>query len=137
MEIHIIELPKIICAIKEDMNEYEKNLLIWLKFMKNPNIIEGEKVEKIENINAIRLRKEYEEIVWGDYEQYKAEIRELRKETIKRARRSGYEEGIEDGREESKKQMKEIAKALIKENMAIYKIAKITGLTEDEIKKLK
>ena len=49
----------------------------------------------------------------------------------------GRAEGLEKGRAELEKERKEIARNLLTMNMDIKQIAKATGLTEEEILKLK
>ena len=53
---------------------------------------------------------------------------------LEKARRKEKQNGIEEG---AKEKQIEIAKKMIEENMPIETIVKITGLTEEEIKKLK
>ena len=53
-----------------------------------------------------------------------------------------YQAGLDNGKEEGEKlgrekTMKEVAKKLLKQNMKIENIAEITGLTIEEIEKLK
>ena len=73
-----------------------------------------------------------------DQEVYKEQaMEEGREEGIKK----GIEEGKKEGKKEGiktgeKKKQKEIAKELIKINMPIEQIAKVTGLKEEEIRKL-
>ncbi|MCS3915145.1 putative transposase/invertase (TIGR01784 family) [Caldanaerobacter subterraneus subsp. tengcongensis MB4] len=57
--------------------------------------------------------------------------------TFRRLIEEGRKEGIEEGRKEGEKEAKiTIAKELLKEGMDIAKVAKVTGLSIDEIKKL-
>jgi len=56
--------------------------------------------------------------------------------------RQGHQEGLEKGIQEGiqkgiQKKAADTAKALLKENMSTNKIAEITGLSVEEIKKLK
>ena len=51
--------------------------------------------------------------------------------------KAGLEKGLEEGKKEgSKEKSVEIAKKLIKMGMKLQKIEEVTGLTENEIKKL-
>ena len=65
----------------------------------------------------------------------------LRRERIKdvaRGRREGRAEGRAEGREEGRKENKlEIAKNMLKENMSIDIISRVTGLSEKEVEELK
>ena len=58
-------------------------------------------------------------------------------EGIKKGREEGKEEGREEGREEGEhKKAVETAKKMISKKIPISEISEITGLSEDEIKKL-
>jgi predicted transposase/invertase (TIGR01784 family) len=57
--------------------------------------------------------------------------------TFRRLIEEGRKEGIEEGKKEGEKEAKiTIAKKFLKEGMDIAKVAKVTGLSVDEIKKL-
>ncbi len=59
------------------------------------------------------------------------------KEGIKKGREEGREEGKEEGREEGEhKKAMETAKKMISKKIPISEISELTGLSEDEIKKL-
>ena len=68
-------------------------------------------------------------------------LAEGRAEGLEKGRAEGLEkgrgEGLEKGRAELEKERKEIARNLLTMNMDIKQIAKATGLTEEEILKLK
>jgi predicted transposase YdaD len=57
-----------------------------------------------------------------------------RQEGIKEGEQKGKQEGIKEGRQET---MKEIAKNLLKLELNSYKISHVTGLSIEEINKLK
>ena len=63
-----------------------------------------------------------------------AEIRLMSKLEEKSALLTAREEGEEEG---IRKGIKKVAKNLLKEKIPIEKIAKITGLSEEEIRKIK
>ncbi len=136
-QICIIELPK---AIKE----YEKNkndeVLQWMKFLDNPEDMEVEKImeenqdikeakeelEKISQDKRLRIMAIRADLERRDYEQ-----------CLYEARRDGKAEGIKVGRAEGvQNEKKEIAIKMLQEKMDIKVITKVTGLTEEEIKKL-
>lgn len=124
LELHIITLPKINFILK---NELDEDLLIWLKFIANPNNI-GE-VEMQKNEIVKKAKKEYEIINQDEYEQYLAHLRE--KHILDT--NSIYTDGIEQG---EKSKAIEIAKELLKDGMNIDKISKITKLTREEIENI-
>jgi len=83
------------------------------------------------------VKKANEELEYlsGDAaERRKAELREKYKKDITSAREHGIRIGEEKGIEKGKTQEKfEMAKAMLKENIDINVISKITGLTKEEI----
>ena len=58
----------------------------------------------------------------------------IRDEGIRKGLKEGLEKGLEQGTEQSKN---EIAKNMLKENMDISLISKLTGLSNEQINKLK
>ena len=119
LEIHIIELPKI---IKEENKEDE--LLDWLYFLENPK---SERVE--EKMKENRELKEAKEKLVGLSEDEKMQrIAELRKKAIM-DEKATYAKGLEDAKIS-------VAKNMLKEKLNIELISKITGLKEEEIKEL-
>ena len=140
LELNIIELPKTVYEIKED---YNKELLNWLKFIKNPEMIGEEEMEK--NPELRKAKEEYGKFNQDEHEKYIAELRDRYVREKKTSYVEGVEErikqGIELGRAEGiKKGEKETliktAKKLLKVGMSIEEISEITELTKEEIKKL-
>ena len=83
-----------------------------------------------ENKNVKKAMENYE-VLTGDAEVKRlAEIRLMSKLEEKSALSTAREEGIRKG-------IKKVAKNLLKEKIPIEKIAKITGLSEEEIRKIK
>ena len=135
IEIHILEMPK----IKETETG---ELALWLRFIKNPRN-EGvkEEMEKEGNKYFEQAMKELEylsgdpdfkrlvearEGFLRDQEAYKDEGMEL-----------GEKIGLQKGKKAGKKEKaKEIAKKMLIRKMPIEDIMELTGLTEEEIKKL-
>ncbi|MBA7639692.1 hypothetical protein ES703_47352 [subsurface metagenome] len=60
-------------------------------------------------------------------------LEEIRREAIE----EGIEKGIEEGIEKGHKDILEIAKRMLLEGFGVEKIAKLTGLSAEEIRKLK
>ena len=126
MEFYIIELPKY--EKYKEKTENEK-LNKWIKFIKEPGGMEmGED-------KAIQKAKEVlEEISKDKRERYLAELREKYILDQKAIEDAGYDKGLKEGQKEEKKK---IAKNLLKLNIPIEQIKEVTGLTEEEIEKLK
>ena len=130
-ELDIIELSK----IKGRENEKDQ-LLDWLVFLENP---ESERVVRKMEENE-NLKEAVEKLDRISEDEKMQRIIELREKAI-RDEHAIYDKGLDDGIEEGKakgareKQI-EIAKSMLKENMDIEIIIKITGLTKQEIEKL-
>ena len=130
-ELDIIELLK----IKGRENEKDQ-LLDWQIFLENP---ESERVTRKMEENE-NLKEAVEKLDRISEDEKMQRIIELREKAI-RDEHAIYDKGLDDGIEEGKakgareKQI-EIAKSMLKENMDIEMIIKITGLTKQEIEKL-
>ena len=136
LEIHIIELPKIM----KYPEETEKELKRWMEFLINPEsevVKMGakedkklsdamEKLEYISGDDELRRIAELREKYILDEESEREAVRE-------EAREEGLAEGIKEGIKEGKR---ETAKELLKLKMPIAQIIQVTGLTEDEIKSI-
>ena len=130
-EIHFIEIPKL------EKDSDEKDMLVnWVEFLKDP---ESEKVRSLEmNIEEIRQAKD--ELIRMSNDDTQREIYEMRAKTLRdkvsalnEAERKGIEKGIAEG---EKNKAIEIAKSLL-DVLDIETIALKTGLSIDEINKLK
>ena len=134
VKIYILELPKI-----ERMKSEDKNLNLWIKFIKDLEVKEmsndEEKDEKLEEtIKAIQeAEKKYEELCQDEHARYIAELRQKYIEETVSVRQLGYEKGIEKGKEEG---IKKVAKMMKDDNYPIDKIMKYTKLSKEEIEKL-
>ena len=128
-QIVIIEIPK---AIKE----YEKNknneVLQWMKFLDNPEDMEVRKIME-ENQDIKEAKEELDKISQDDILRrmaLKAKLERMDyKQQLYEARRDGKAEGI-------KQNQKETALKMLQEKIDLKVITKVTGLTEEEIKKL-
>ncbi len=140
LEIYIIELPK---YSKYAVNEEIESLNLWVKFIKNPEVImmvnENDIKEVKETKQAINKAKDrLQELSNDEHERYLAELREKYTRDQYEIQAYGYDKGKEDGIEEGKKEKSiEIAKELLSQNVDIEIIIKCTGLTKEEIEKLK
>ena len=135
-EIDIIELLK----IKGRENEKDQ-LLDWLIFLENP---ESERVTRKMEENE-NLKEAVEKLDRISEDEKMQRIIELREKAIRdehaiydKGLDDGIEKGIQKGKEKGAKEEKiKIVKSMLKENMDIEIIIKITGLTKEEIEKLK
>lgn len=145
-ELVIIELPKAkrIYSIKN-----QDKISQWMMFLDNPN---SEEVAEIMDKNK-DIKKATEELkhVCGDYELRRmAEWREKGRRdenaalsfAIKKGLKQGFEQGLEKGLEQGKQKGIEqgiikTAKNMLKMNMDVKIIKEATGLSEDEIEKIK
>ena len=127
-ELDIIELSK----IKGRENEKDQ-LLDWLIFLENP---ESERVARKMEENE-NLKEAVEKLDRISEDEKMQRIIELREKAI-RDEHAIYDKGLDDGIEKGAKEEKiKIVKSMLKENMDIEIIIKITGLTKEEIEKLK
>ena len=124
MEIYIIELPKFDRHQEKTKNE---NLDSWVKFIKNPEVVE------MSNKEIKKAKEILEEISQDEREIYLAELREKYILDQKAVEGAGYDKGLKAGIEIGTLQ---IAKKLLAQNVDIETISKATGLTVEEIKKL-
>ena len=145
-EIHILELEK----VKEEYRKNKENKKAqWLLFLENPDMEEVEEImgknEEIkEAVVKVREMSEDEKL------QRLADLREKAIMDEKAIYQAGLDNGKEQGRSEGEKlgrsqgrkegetqAIKEITKKLLNHDMKIETIAEITGLTVEEIEKLK
>ena len=131
LEIHIIELAKL-----KDKDSKEK-LKEWCKFIKAPESVEEATMKEIK-----RAKEELDKISQDKKERRLAELREKAIMDEMAIRDSGYNEGKKDGIEEGLKNGKkirsiEIAKEMLKENIDLSLVSKITGLSIEELKNIK
>ena len=146
IEIHILEIPKM---LKQKINIQENELAAWLKFLVKPRdkevikvaqqvsalqqaINELEDLKDDPNYDIYLIRKE---IAILDERSAKAAAE---RKGLKKGIRKGRQEGMEKGLQEGKyKTLQETCIKLLKKNMSIPEIIDITGLTEEEIMKIK
>lgn len=128
LEICIIELPKIANISNED-----DELLDWLNFLVNPK---SERVLKKmkENKELKEANNKLEQISQDEKMQRIAEWRQKGIWDENTAINHAMQKGIQQGVKESKE---EIVIKLLKENVDIELICKVTSLTKEEIEKIK
>ena len=133
-EIHTISLKLVEKLFKKSYNEDSKDLIRWLKFIKEPSLLEE---KDMENVNIKEAKEQLDELKKSKYEQELAEYRMKEIRDKKAIESYGFNTGKEEDRKEGKKEKQiEIAKKMLKENMDINLISKLTSLTENEIRKL-
>ena len=146
LEIYIIELNK----LKNGAVKDNQKLNSWLYFIKSSKVVVNKNMRE-EDIEEIKkAQKILEDISADEHEKWLAEMRlkYIRdKHAIEdfgydKGYKSGQSKGIEIGKEQgieigSTKKQEEIARNLKKENVDIQFIARVTGLTEEEIEKIK
>ena len=142
LELIIIELPKARRMYKTNPNN---TICQWMLFLDNPNQKEVVQIMK-DNKDINKAIDELEQVSGNEKLRRIAELKEkyIRDEqaSIAYAQNEGYRQGEEKGKVEGKVEGKnernmEIAKKLLKKQMSTKDIAEVTGLSVEEIKKLK
>ena len=152
LEIHIIELPKILRKIENGEIRKADKLTLWAIFLINPNKIGGKEMSDNEEIKE--AKELYDKIQSSEREQELAELRLKYIRDNNAIQKYGYEHGYERGREDGKiagmeegkkegkkegrkEERKKIATKLLEMGINLTDIEKITELSEKEIKQLK
>ena len=129
----IIELTKRKYCVKKKLKD-------WLELLTTdtPNKYYGGNSgmdKAIDKIYFLNQDQELRNKLWN--ERIRERDREAEKESIKALKEKLVKEGIEQGIEQGKEQVKiEVAKSMLKENLEITLISKVTGLSVEQIKKL-
>ena len=132
LQVHFIELEK----FRKSNPDLNIKLNQWLAFIDTENekwvksvMEENDKIKEANN-----LKEEFTSDADTEEYLYKYEIWKMdQKEFIKEAREEGLKEGEKEG---IKKTHIQVIKAMLKENVDINFICKVTGLSEDEIKNI-
>ncbi len=149
-QMNIIELPR---AIKEYEKDKENAVLQWMKFLDNPEDMEVRRIME-ENQDIKEAKEELDKISQDDRLRrmaLKAKLERMdHKQELYEAKRDGRAEGEKIGRQQGetigeargrkegiKQNQEETALKMLQKQMDIPTIKEITGLTEEEIKKLK
>ena len=159
LEIHIIELPKLIKQLEENKGIKKDKVTLWSMFILNPENLGDEIMSENEDIK--KAKEELERIKLNEQDQRLAELRmkyildqnAIRNSGFREGKEAGLQEGKEIGLQEGKEiglqegkeiglqdgkkaEKFEIAKKLIALKMPISQIIQITNLTEEEIKQI-
>lgn len=134
LELHYIQLPK----FKKKCKRISSKLEEWLTFIINENM---EAIKMSENENIKKAEEELEYLTGDEETKRLAYLREkaIRDETagLISAERKGRLEGERIGKlEGERKALCETAKKMLSKGIEIDTIIEVTGLTEEEIKKL-
>ncbi len=140
LELHIIELPKLIKALDNEQIDKNDKLKIWAKFLLYPEKVGEEDMKENEDIKE--AKNELNKIQQDERERELARLRMkhiMDEKAIKQyANEVGKEEGRREGiKEGERKKQLEIAKELLNLNINISDIIKATGLSKEEIDNLK
>ena len=145
IELHILEIPKI-----KNTKIGKDELALWLKFIENPLNEEVQKNMKEKENKLLKQAEEELAYLSGDPDFKRlvdARVGFLRDQNTfeavgkekgyKQGRAKGRIEGKAEGREEGKADEKiSIAKKMLEKKMSMEDISELTGLTEEEIKKI-
>ena len=143
MELHFIEIPKL--RKLDDSEEISDMLEAWVAFIQNPD---SEVVEKLE-MSKKEIKEAKSELVRMSGDSKERYMYEKRKESIlekvsliESAEQKGIEKGLREGLKEGLKEGEnkktiEIAKNAINNNLDDNTIQIITGLSLEEIRKLR
>lgn len=129
-ELHILELPKL-----KKLADKEQGLANWVKFLLTPN--EMEEVEMENNESLKKAKEEWDDIQKSEYEQRLAESRMIYLMDMQSIEETGYEKGLKQGKKALEEKMKKIAKRMLEKGETIEEIMELTGLTRDEVEKIK
>ena len=148
LEIYIIELNKLKNGAVKDNQELNS----WLYFIKNSKVVVNKDMRE-EDIEEIKkAQKILEDMSADEHEKWLAEMRikyirdqhAIEDLGYDKGYNKGYKAGVEQERvkkqkqiEENQEKIEEIIKKLKEKNMDAKFIAEITGLTEEEIEKIK
>ena len=133
LEFYILELGKL-----EKYDDISDELKNWLKFIESPEKID---MSEVKDKNIKKAKEELEKINMDEYEQDMALRREMflhdqasiKRHAYKDGEKAGFEKGEKLGEHNSKI---EIAKNMLKENIDIEIIIKVTGLSKEKIENL-
>jgi len=131
LEIHIIEMPKLIKAMENKKVDKKDKLILWTMFMLSPEKLGDEVMENNEDIK--KAKEELEKINQDAREKELARLRMKHIMDTKAVQRYGFKEGEKSG---IKKGKNEIAKKLLKMGLSIEQIIEATGLTKEELEKI-
>ena len=139
LEIHIIELPKLIEQLNKNHTSKKDKVVLWSLFIQNPKEL-GEEIMS-ENEDIKKANEELEKINEDKHEQYLAHLRQKHIMDTKAVEEYGYlrgkEEGEAIGEARGKKENQiEMIKSMLKKGISIEIVADISRLSPKEIEKI-
>jgi len=147
LELHTIELNKFTCDSSEELQDIvaktRNSLDIWLTFLTRHDLLKADNLPKeLDNDKLKKALKVLDVLNFSEEERelYEDHLKWLRieantlKKTAEKAKEEGIAEGIEKGIE---KRNIEVAINMIKQKLDNKLISSVTGLTLEEILKLK
>lgn len=129
IEMHFIQIPKFLKEKRKTKTKLEQ----WMQFISQTNQREVELAMK-ENKEIKKANEEYQYLTGDEAERRIAFLRDKAIRDEKSMLQGARDEGIEQGIKQEKMQ---IAQKLLKMKMPIRQIMDATGLTKEEIEKLK
>ena len=149
MELHFLNLEKVKGTLISNEGTKENRLANWLKFIDTTNQKERNMLAATspvlailnEQVGKINLSPE-EERLYESRMKLRSDIVSIQESSFNIGIQKGIEQGIEKGREEGREEGShskaiETAKKCLKMKMSVETIMELTGLSEDEIEKLK
>ena len=131
LEVDLLELKKLPKA------DDGTNLWDWLRFIKTNNEEEMEMLAH-ENPEIEIAYDALQDLSNDEAKRHEAQQREMYLQNEMAINEERYEQGVKEGKEQGLKESKiEIAKNLLRINLPLEQISAATGLSVDEIKKLK
>lgn len=136
VELCIISLEKIKKKIANGEISDKEKISIWTKFLLTPQELKEDELE--DNKEVKEANEKYNEILEDDKTRRLAVKRHLALMEMAAAEDDGFQKGKEEGTTKGRNEaQREIAKKLLKKGMDIEEIVEISGLTKEEIEKLK
>ena len=127
LEIHIIELSKLMNRLKNRGIDEKDKVMLWSLFIKSPDKI-GENAMS-ENEDIKKAKEELDKIKQDKRERYLAELRDKHIRDTKSIERFGYKKGIEE-------EQKTVILNMYKEKIDLDTISKVVELSKEEIEKI-
>ncbi len=155
LEIHIIELSKLMDRLKNKGIDEKDKVMLWSIFIKNPEKI-GENAMS-ENEDIKKAKEELDKIKQDKRERYLAELRDKHIRDTKAVEKYGYKKGIEEGtkmakeeikkaeeeRKEAEEKIKKVEKKqktiilnMYNKKIDIDTICEVVELSKEEVKKI-
>ena len=124
---------------EKEINEYIEYIMLDLGEKDLKNVSKGNGVVKKYMEELVKVNEDADFLNFISVEKDNMMIENsIRDEATKKGLKEGLEKGLEQGLEQGTEQSKnEIAKNMLKENMDISLISKLTGLSNEQINNLK